>query len=138
MFRALQLRNTPHSAQAPAFAALVSLLNEARLQAKMPAMGFLNPFLYTNAHAFFDVVEGTNAIDRGGGGIKYGFDCTKGWDPATGVGTPHFGKLLAAAVGTVLTAASRATRAMMSRAPGSAGSWRGAPDRAALTAAVPG
>ena len=88
------------SASAPTFAGMVSLLNEARLQAKMPAMGFLNPFLYTNVHAFFDVVEGTNAIDRGGGGIKYGFDCTKGWDPATGVGTPQFGKLLAAAMGS--------------------------------------
>ena len=41
------------SASAPTFAGMVSLLNEARLQAKMPAMGFLNPFLYTNVHAFF-------------------------------------------------------------------------------------
>ena len=32
--------------------------------------------------------------------IRYGFNCTKGWDPATGVGTPHFGMLLAAAMGT--------------------------------------
>ena len=88
------------SASAPTFAALISLLNEARLQANMPAMGFLNPFVYTHADAFHDVVKGTNAIGRGTGPLKYGFNCTKGWDPATGVGTPNFGKLLAAAMGT--------------------------------------
>jgi hypothetical protein len=87
------------SASAPTFAGLVSLLNEARLQAKQPVLGFLNPFLYKNSDAFFDVVKGTNAIGRGTGPIKYGFNCTKGWDPATGVGTPLFGKLLAAATG---------------------------------------
>ena len=65
----------------------------------MPAMGFLNPFLYKNAgKAFFDVVKGTNAIEKSGGRIKYGFECTKGWDPITGVGTPRFGELLAAAM----------------------------------------
>jgi tripeptidyl-peptidase-1 len=32
------------SAAAPAFAALVSLLNETRAAAGKPAMGFLNPF----------------------------------------------------------------------------------------------
>ena len=35
-------------------------------------MGFLNPFLYKNADAFFDVVLGTNAIGRGTGPIEYG------------------------------------------------------------------
>jgi tripeptidyl-peptidase-1 len=64
----------------------------------MPVMGFLNPFLYKNTDAFFDVVKGTNAIEKNGKSIKYGFDCARGWDPATGIGTPHFGKLLAAAM----------------------------------------
>ena len=49
------------SASSPSFAAMVSLLNEARLQAGKPQMGFLNPFLYANPDAFFDVVKGTNA-----------------------------------------------------------------------------
>jgi subtilase family serine protease len=84
------------SASAPTFAGLVSLLNEARLQDGKAAMGFLNPFLYKNADAFFDVTKGTNAIGRGTGPIKYGFNCTKGWDPATGIGTPMFDKLLKA------------------------------------------
>ena len=86
------------SAATPTFAALVSLLNEARFKAGLPQMGFLNPFLYANPDAFFDVVKGTNAIGRGTGNLTYGFACAKGWDPATGIGTPHFDKLLAAAL----------------------------------------
>jgi hypothetical protein len=86
------------SASAPAFAGIVALLNDARDQKNMPAMGFLNPFLYQNADCFTDVTKGTNAIGRGTGPIKYGFNCTKGWDPATGLGTPIFSKLLAAAL----------------------------------------
>merc|ERR1712183_842148 len=53
------------SASTPAFAAMVSLINEARLKADKKPMGFLNPFLYQNAHAFTDVTVGTNAIGRG-------------------------------------------------------------------------
>ena len=86
------------SAGAPAFSALMSLLNEARLKARKPPMGFLNPFLYANADSFFDVVNGTNAIPRGFGSLPYGYACAPGWDAATGLGTPHFGKLLAAAL----------------------------------------
>ena len=95
------------SASAPIFASLVSLLNEARLAAKMPAMGFLNPFLYKNADAFFDVVKGNNRIGRDGDPIRQGYNCTKGWDPATGLGTPHFGKLLAAATAVGAAATGR-------------------------------
>jgi hypothetical protein len=50
-------------------------------------MGFLNPFLYQNRKAFTDITKGTNAIGRGNGPIKYGYNCTKGWDPATGTST---------------------------------------------------
>ena len=86
------------SASCPAFAAMVSLLNEARLGAGEPAMGFLNPFLYANPDAFTDVTKGSNKIGRDGSPLRYGFDCAKGWDPATGLGTPKFDKLLAAAM----------------------------------------
>jgi len=37
------------SASTPMFAGLVSLLNEARLAKKMPAMGYINPWLYKHA-----------------------------------------------------------------------------------------
>ena len=43
-------------------------------------------------------MKGTNAIGRGTGPLPYGFAAAKGWDPATGLGTPHFDKLLAAAM----------------------------------------
>ena len=86
------------SASAPVFAAMISLLNEDRLNDGKKPLGFLNPFLYQNADAFYDVTTGTNAHPRGPGETKYGFACAKGWDPATGLGTPKFDKLLAAAL----------------------------------------
>lgn len=85
------------SASTPAFAGMVALLNEARAQKGKAAMGFLNPFLYQNVDCFTDVTLGTNAIGRGNGPILYGFNATQGWDPATGLGSPKFDKLLAAA-----------------------------------------
>jgi len=86
------------SASTPAFAGMVSLLNEARLQRGMKPLGFLNPWLYKNADAFTDVTKGTNAIGRfTNAPLAYGFNCTVGWDAATGLGTPRFDKLLAAA-----------------------------------------
>ena len=77
---------------------MVSLINEARLKAGKPQMGFMNPFFYKNPDAFFDVTKGTNAIGRGTGPLEYGFHAAKGWDAATGLGTPLFDKLLAAAM----------------------------------------
>jgi len=79
------------SASTPAFAGLISLLNEHRLAAGQKPMGYLNPWIYQNPQAFTDVTLGTNAI----GG--FGYECTIGWDPATGLGTPKFDKMLAAA-----------------------------------------
>jgi len=78
----------------PTFAGIVSLLNEARLQAKLPPMGFLNPFLYQHADAFTDITDGINRYSND----LYGFPATKGWDAATGLGTPNFAKLQAAAL----------------------------------------
>merc|ERR1712107_137043 len=83
------------SASTPVFAGMISLLNEARIKAGKPAMGYLNKFIYQNSDAFTDVTVGTNKICRFGP-IKYGFPCAKGWDPVTGLGTPIFSKLLAA------------------------------------------
>ena len=40
----------------------------------------------------------TNAIGRGTGPSKYGFAAAKGWDAASGLGTPNFPRLLAAAL----------------------------------------
>lgn len=86
------------SASAPAFAGLVALLNEARIAKKMPPMGFLNPWLYNNTGMFTDVILGSNKFGRGSFSLKYGWNCTKGWDPVTGLGTPIFSKMLEAAL----------------------------------------
>lgn len=85
------------SASTPMFAGLISLLNEARLAKKMPAMGYLNSWLYKNPQVFTDITLGDNAFGRGPFRVPYGFNCTKGWDPVTGLGTPQFDKMLAAA-----------------------------------------
>lgn len=59
--------------------------------------GFLNPFIYANPGAFRDITKGYN----NGGGLpflKKGFYATAGWDPVTGVGTPLYPLLKAAAL----------------------------------------
>ena len=98
------------SASAPVFAGLVALLNDARLKAKKPPLGFLNPLLYSKAvPGFTDILSGSNRGCRTPG-FKVSFinfhilgtsqryfdsavQVIKGWDPVTGLGTPNFGKL---------------------------------------------
>ena len=72
------------SASAPTVAAIVALLNNERRAQGLPAMGFLNPWIYAGGHrAFTDVTLGSNL-----GCNTSGFPATEGWDPATGFGTP--------------------------------------------------
>jgi len=83
------------SASAPTFSAVMTLLNDIRLHAGKPVLGFLNPWIYqtfaNDSTAFFDVTNGNNYVpDCCGNG---GFDCAVGWDAATGVGTPNFAVL---------------------------------------------
>jgi kumamolisin len=70
------------SAVAPLMSALVALLN----QAKQKNVGFLNPFLYSNANhgVVHDVTVGTNAITN----TVKGYNAGPGWDACTGLGTP--------------------------------------------------
>lgn len=82
------------SASCPVVAGVFAKLNGLRLAASKPAMGFLNPFIYQNPQAFQDVTSGKNSAGR-----QYGFSAIKGWDPATGLGTPDFDKLSKAAMG---------------------------------------
>ncbi|KAF2703277.1 tripeptidyl-peptidase-like protein [Pleomassaria siparia CBS 279.74] len=92
------------SASAPVFASVVGLLNNARISAGKPALGFLNPWIYSQGY------KGLNDITKGGSTgctgrsvysgliapyVKYAsWNATEGWDPVTGYGTPDFGKLL--------------------------------------------
>jgi len=50
------------SVSSPAFAGFVSLLNDARLNAGLPPMGFLNPFLYSSGFVGLnDISIGNNS-----------------------------------------------------------------------------
>ncbi|KAJ7071363.1 family S53 protease-like protein [Mycena amicta] len=75
------------SASSPTFAGITG----------KPVLGFLNPFLYANEAAFTDVTTGHNS-----GFVcpatSVAFDAAVGWDALTGLGTPIFPSLLAAAL----------------------------------------
>ncbi|KAI1822009.1 subtilisin-like protein [Xylaria intraflava] len=103
------------SCASPAFAGMVGLLNDARLKAHKPTLGFLNPLLYQNPEALDDVtLGGSTGCDghaRFGGPpngspvIPYAsWNATKGWDPVSGLGSPNFPKLLKAALPSRYTA----------------------------------
>lgn len=86
------------SAAAPTFNGIVTLLNSARLQAGQPTMGFLNPWLYSNASAAMnDVVTGASTGCDGqarfhgqpnGSPVIPGasWAAAPGWDAVTGLG----------------------------------------------------
>jgi tripeptidyl-peptidase-1 len=84
------------SASCPVAAGIFAKVNGVRLAAGKPAMGFLNPFIYKNPSAFFDVTSGTNSGEK-----TYGFTAVKGWDAATGFGTPNYEALAKAAMAAV-------------------------------------
>jgi tripeptidyl-peptidase-1 len=92
------------SASAPIFASIITLINEKRLAAGKSTVGFINPTLYKNPHAFTDVsylllwcmLSLTIQITTGSnpGCNTNGFSAVKDWDPVTGLGTPKFAELL--------------------------------------------
>jgi tripeptidyl-peptidase-1 len=49
------------SASSPSVAAIIALVNDQLLAAGKPALGFLNPFIYTNPSAFNDITIGHNS-----------------------------------------------------------------------------
>ena len=74
------------SAASPTFAGIVALLNDARIAAGKPPLGFLNPLIYSQAtHAFNDITIGSNP----GCGTQ-GFKCTVGWDAGKSTAHPHW------------------------------------------------
>lgn len=86
------------SASAPAFAAVVALLNSDRISNGLAPFGFLNPWLYSvGKSGLTDIVAG-----KGRGCTQVpgsGFPAVVGWDPVTGLGTPDFKKLRLASTG---------------------------------------
>ncbi|KAF1986924.1 subtilisin-like protein [Aulographum hederae CBS 113979] len=100
------------SAASPVWAAVVGLLNDARLRAGMPALGFLNPWLYSEGYKSLIDVTGGGSIGCTGENLQTGqsfngegnvlpstvasWNATAGWDPVTGLGMPDFQKMKAA------------------------------------------
>jgi tripeptidyl-peptidase-1 len=75
------------SASCPVVAGIFTQLNDVRLKAGLPSLGWLNPFIYANPQCFNDVTDGSmNNCNAG----TSGFAALTGWDPATGFGTPNF------------------------------------------------
>lgn len=83
------------SAACPVVAGIFGIINNARLKAGKSSMGFLNQFIYANGQCFQDVSDLTKNNCYSG---YDGFGATSGWDPATGMGTPNTGCLVAAAL----------------------------------------
>ncbi|CZR67423.1 related to serine protease [Phialocephala subalpina] len=77
------------SASTPIFSAVITRLNEERINAGKGPIGFLNPSLYANPSMLNDITNGSNP-----GCNTIGFSAVKGWDPVTGLGTPNFPKML--------------------------------------------
>jgi len=77
------------SCSSPIVAGFISMLNDIRLIAGKPTLGFINPLLYqwaeSNPSAFHDITSGNNGLR-----CCPGFNAIKGWDPVTGLGSPNF------------------------------------------------
>ena len=96
------------SASSPVFAAMLSLVNSARIDAGQSSVGFINPTLYqlgSNATfaaqvgaSFNDVTSGDNKCCASSTGnptcCDSGFTATSGWDPVTGWGSMDYTQLL--------------------------------------------
>merc|ERR1711865_109085 len=90
--RAQKFQEAGTSCASPTAAGIFGLLNDLRLQNGKATLGFLNPMLYQNADAFYDVTAGSSYA---GCGIfdRKGWPAAKGWDAVTGLGTPNYQSL---------------------------------------------
>ncbi|KAJ7606409.1 subtilisin-like protein [Roridomyces roridus] len=81
------------SCASPIFASFIALVNDRLIAAGRPALGFLNPLLYSIGRAGLDdvVVGQSSGCSKSG---TTGWNATTGWDPITGLGTPNFEGML--------------------------------------------
>ncbi|RFU29102.1 hypothetical protein B7463_g7233, partial [Scytalidium lignicola] len=77
------------SASAPTFGSILTIINNARMNAGKSTVGFINPVLYSHPEVMNDITSGGN---QGCG--TTGFEAVSGWDPVTGLGTPNTQKML--------------------------------------------
>jgi len=83
------------SASTPVVAALISLMNDARMNLGLTPLGFLNPWLYqsftASPEAFNDIVIGNNnCTSNPYNCCPLGFPATTRYDTCTGLGTINF------------------------------------------------
>merc|ERR1719213_125764 len=81
------------SASSPTFAAIAGYLNSVSVNKTGKPLGFMNPLLYKMAaekpSSFTDITSGDNKCTEDGCfSTCQGYECTTGWDPVTGLGTP--------------------------------------------------
>lgn len=94
------------SAATPVWAAIIALLNDVRLDAGKPTLGFANPFFYQLGYKYVNDITGGQAVGCNGINGQTGqsvpgvgiipwasWNATVGWDPVTGLGTPNFQEL---------------------------------------------
>jgi subtilase family serine protease len=85
------------SCSSPVFAAVFSLLNDISISKRGTPLGFGAPLLYkiyeSDKSAFNDITTGNNKCTESCCD-QYGYNAARGWDPATGLGTPNFAKLV--------------------------------------------
>eukprot|EP01029_Cantina_marsupialis_P018682 TRINITY_DN4300_c0_g1_i1.p1 TRINITY_DN4300_c0_g1~~TRINITY_DN4300_c0_g1_i1.p1 ORF type:complete len:581 (+),score=192.63 TRINITY_DN4300_c0_g1_i1:44-1744(+) len=90
------------SASTPAFAGVLSMINEVRLNKGLPSLGFFNPRLYATEmlpgnQGFVDIADEIDinpicpALGFSG---SSGFRSLEGWDAATGFGYPDYEKFV--------------------------------------------
>lgn len=76
------------SASAPVVAAIVSLVNAARLRGGGQPVGFINPILYASYKSFTNnVTVGKNNCTAQSVCCRQGYFAAPGWDPASGLGS---------------------------------------------------
>jgi tripeptidyl-peptidase-1 len=88
------------SCSAPTFAGVLSLINDARIQAGKSSLGLVTQALYqlggSSNTIFRDVTSGENNCCASTVCCKYGFFAAVGWDPTTGFGSVDASALLSA------------------------------------------
>lgn len=86
------------SASSPVVAAMIALVNSARLASDRGPLGWINPAMYNFSTLFpsyaNDITSGDNKCAAGRGTnyncCEQGFDAVTGWDPVTGFGSLNY------------------------------------------------
>ena len=83
------------SASAPVMAGIFSNINAARINSGRSSVGWANPALYSmNKRYLNDITSGHNLCVADGICCSQGYYATTGWDPATGLGSINYARLL--------------------------------------------